>query len=391
MRVLHTGDWHVGRTIRGRSRREEHEAVLAEIVGIADEQEVDLVLVAGDIFDTAAPTPESEQIVYGALLELARADRQVVVLAGNHDNPSRLEALAKVFEPSGVHLRPFFAPATSGGLIELEIAGTRCQVVAVPWLSKRHVIRADDLMKDTHDAGDHQASYADRMVYLLEGLTAAFDADAVTIIVAHLTVVGGALGGGEREAHTVLEYAVSANAFPGTASYVALGHLHRTQRIDHPAPVWYSGSPLQLDFGEARDEKAVLIFDAEPGLPVGRVEPVPLAAGRRLRTITGSMDDLRAIEGTTGDDYLRVVLTETARAGLAEQVRDLFPHAVEVRVESEREPTTTARPERLGRSSPELFGEYLVEADAADERVLSLFTELHEQASTSREGAGDAS
>ena len=95
MRFLHTGDWHVGKTLRGRSRADEHRAVLAEIAAIAEAEQVDAVLVAGDLFDSAAPTAETEQIVYHALLALARTGAHVVVVSGNHDNERRLQAVAE--------------------------------------------------------------------------------------------------------------------------------------------------------------------------------------------------------------------------------------------------------------------------------------------------------
>src|SRR5213596_2801936 len=98
MKLLHTSDWHVGKLLRGRSRADEHREVLAEIAGIAAAEEVDAVLVAGDLFDTAAPSPESEEIVYRALLGLAATGATVVVVAGNHDNPRRLSAVAPLLE-----------------------------------------------------------------------------------------------------------------------------------------------------------------------------------------------------------------------------------------------------------------------------------------------------
>src|SRR5581483_8487112 len=109
MRFLHTADWHVGRTIRGRSRADEHVAVLAELAGIARAHEVDAVLVCGDVFNTAAPTPEAEQIVYRALLDLASTGARVVVLAGNHDSDRRLQAVQPLLELGAVVTRPVFA------------------------------------------------------------------------------------------------------------------------------------------------------------------------------------------------------------------------------------------------------------------------------------------
>ena len=105
MRLLHTSDWHVGKTIRGRSRADEHRAVLAEIVGLAEEHSVDLALVAGDLFETASPSAEAEAIVCRALLDLAGMGAAVAVIAGNHDNGRKLQAVAPVFSAAGrVHI-----------------------------------------------------------------------------------------------------------------------------------------------------------------------------------------------------------------------------------------------------------------------------------------------
>ena len=109
MRFLHTADWHVGRTIRGQSRADEHRAALAELAAVARDQEVDAVLVCGDVFDTAAPSPESEQIVYRALLDLASTGARVIVLAGNHDSDRRLQAVQPLIELGAVITRPVFA------------------------------------------------------------------------------------------------------------------------------------------------------------------------------------------------------------------------------------------------------------------------------------------
>lgn len=386
MRVLHTSDWHVGRTIRGRSRAVEHEAVLAEIVGVAEAHQVDLVLVAGDQFDTAAPAPDSERIVYQALLDLADTGAQVVVVSGNHDHPGRLEAVAPLLAHRRVHTGARLARPDEGGLLELETrSGEIARVALLPFLSQRGIVRADELM--ALDADQHAGRYEGRVRAVVRALCEGFTADAVNLVVAHLTVVGGVLGGGERAAHTIFDYHVAAQAFPANAHYVALGHLHRPQRIPAGAPVWYSGSPLELDFGEEGDGKAVLVVDAGAGRPA-EVVRVPLDAGRRLRTLRGTLEELEALADATGEDYLRVVVRDQARAGLAEQVREWFPEAVDVVME--RAATGSGegdRPARLGRSPVELFAEYLAESESADERVLALFTELLDEAADATAGA----
>lgn len=385
MRILHTSDWHVGRTIRGRSRAGEHRGVLAEIVRIAADEQVDLVLVAGDQFDTVAPAPESERIVWQALLDLAEIGAQVVTVAGNHDNPARLQAVAPLLRLGRVHAGAVLARPDEGGCIDVETgAGETARIALLPFLSQRAIVRADELM--ALDADQHAGRYDARARAVVDRLCAGFAADTVNLVVAHLMVAGGTLGGGERTAHTIFDYAVASAAFPATAHYVALGHLHRAQRIPAAAPVHYSGSPLQLDFGETADTKSVTIVDAAPGLPA-QTRTVGLTAGRRLRTVRGTLDDLEAMAGTTGEDYLRVLVQGERRAGLTDQIRDWFPEAVDVAVES---PATVApdpgAPSRAGRSPSALFAEYLSERGGTDERVQALFDELLE-AETVADGA----
>jgi exonuclease SbcD len=389
MRFLHTADWHVGKTVRGRSRADEHEAVLAEIVGIANDEAVDLVVVVGDVFDTAAPTPESERLVYRALLDLsAGGDRPVVVVAGNHDNPRRLGAVSPVFDLANVHLRTTVRPPADGGVLDLAVprTGERARLALVPFLSQRHVVHADDLMNlDATETGGH---YAERLARILGVLTEGFAADTVNIVLAHVMVSGGTMGGGERNAHTIFDYWVSPAAFPVGAHYVALGHLHRPQLINGPCPLWYSGSPLAMDFGEEADEKSVNVVDAAPGTPA-KVRSVALRAGRPFRTVRGTLAQLteRAEElapppGEPVDwpPYLRVFVREKARVGLADEVRALFPDAVEIKVEApETAGDGPAAERRAGRSPRELFSAYLEDRDVEDPRLVALFDELLEE------------
>jgi exonuclease SbcD len=387
MRILHTADWHVGKTVRGRSRADEHVAVLAELAAVADAEDVDLVLVVGDVFDTAAPAPESERIVYRALLDLSAGGRRpVVVVAGNHDNPRRLGAVSPVFDLAGVHLQTTVRPPDDGGVLELTIArtGERARLALLPFLSQRHVVHASDLMDlDATETGGH---YADRLARIVGVLTAGFTPETVNIVAAHVMVSGGMLGGGERSAHTIFDYWVSPGAFPVGAHYVALGHLHRPQRIEGPCPLWYPGSPLALDFGEERDRKAVLVVDAAPGTPA-KVREVPLRSGRAFRTVRGSMEQLTEIaaDGPLDPDeteppFVRVIVREKARVGLADEVRELFPDAVDVKVETPDAPGGTAPLDRSGRSPHDLFGAYLQDRGVEDARLVALFDELLDEA-----------
>lgn len=376
MRFLHTGDWHVGKTLRGRSRADEHRAVLAEIANIADAHEVDAVLVAGDLFDTAAPGPESEEIVYETLLRLSRA-RAVVVIAGNHDNPNRFNAVKPLFELGNVIALPRVAKPEDDGVVELENeGGERARVVLLPFVSQRGIVRAEQLM--SQDADEHAGKYAERLAEVLRNLCAEADPSAVNLVLAHAMVHGGTMGGGERSAHTVFQYSIPTSAFPADYHYVALGHLHRAQELAGGCPIHYSGSPLQLDFGETEDAKSVNIVEAAPGQPAS-VEQVSLSAGRRLRAVSGSLATLAELAGTVGEDFLLVEVKESPRPGLADEVRELLTNAVEVRVPLAESGSSAPRTHR-GRAPQELFHDYLEDVGSSNEQVEALFDELLEDA-----------
>lgn len=377
VKILHTADWHVGRAIRGRSRADEHRTVLDEIATIAAAEAVDLVAVAGDIFDVVAPTAESEQIVYQALLRLAHI-APVVMVAGNHDNRRRLEAVAPLLELGRVHVVATPTKPEDGGVVEVTTAsGETARIAMLPFVTQRGIVSASDLMN--LEAYEQGALYAERLTAIFKKLTEGITTDHVNLVVAHLMVAEGVLGGGERSAHTIFDYWVPAAVFNGPLSYVALGHLHRPQRVPAAAPVWYSGSPLQLDFGETDDQKAVIIVEAKPGEPAS-VRQVSLTVGRRLRKLEGTLESLEQLSGTTGDAYLKVVLHEPARVGLADRVREIFPEAVDVVLATSDVDEASPRDARLGRLPHELFVEYLTEVDAFDERVVELFDELLEEA-----------
>ena len=373
MRFLHTGDWHVGKSIAGRSRADEHEAVLSELAEHARAAKVDAVLVAGDLFDSAAPSAEAERVVYSALLGLA-AIAPVIAIPGNHDNERRLAAIAPLFRHVNVSISPFI----NRDCIDFETArGEKAKIALLPWLSQRYVVKADQLM--SKDAAELTGDFGDRIRRVIESLTSQFRDDTVNLLLGHVTIAGGEMGGGERSAQTIFDYWIDTTAFPANAHYVALGHLHKKQQMPGPCPVWYCGSPMQLDFSDTQANKNALIVEASPGRPA-TVEEVELTRARGLRTITGSIKDLQPLVGQTGDDYLRVIVREPARVGLSDEVRDMFPETVKVIIESsletpERNRDTAGR----DRSPHELFETYLAEKGISDNRLVALFDELYEE------------
>jgi exonuclease SbcD len=379
MRILHTSDWHVGKTLRGASRLDEHRAVLAEIATIAAEEQVDLVLVTGDLFESAAPTPDAQRVVWDALLALRATGARVIAIGGNHDNQYALDAWSPVFAAAGITLRGHATRPELGGVVELGTeAGERAHVVLLPFVSQRYAIRTEQMLE--LDAAQAAGLYAERMRLLIAALSAGFRPDTVNLVAAHCFVRGGTLGGGERDAQTIFDYSIEGLHFPKRANYIALGHLHRTQRMAAPAPAWYAGSPIQVDFGEEQDVKHVLLVDAEAGVPA-RVTTRELTSPWTLRTVRGSLAELNDLVHDVGDAWLRVVVREPTRAGLADDVRALFPRAVDVRVEVDvPAPTGRERTSRRGRSPHELFSEYLTTEGIDDPRVVRLFDRLYDDA-----------
>jgi len=336
MRLLHTGDWHVGRTIRGRSRSEEFADALREVVGIASQEGVDAVLLAGDIYDHRSPTPEADMLVFEALVRLHEAGIPVVAIPGNHDSALRLEALAQLLRPIGVTTVPRVVPPSEGSLAEVPSRdGSEVALVAcVPFVPERRFGDAASLFRATED---WYQSYADGMGRLLGAVCEGFRDDRVNVLLAHLFTDGAIPGGGEHQITIGIEYAISPSRLPATASYVALGHVHRPQAVrGAPSPTRYAGSLLQLDFGEKEQKKSVTIVDVSLGKPA-KVREVTLSAGRRLLDISGNIDEVLANGEKLLDAYLRVfVVTDGPVPGIAERVRQALPNAVDVSLRYER-------------------------------------------------------
>jgi DNA repair protein SbcD/Mre11 len=337
MRILHTADWHVGRAIRGRSRADEFAAALDEVVGIAQQEGVDAVLLAGDLYDHRSPAPEADALVFDALIRLHEAQIPVVAIPGNHDSAMRLEPLAKLLKPIGVTMVPRVVPPDQGSLVELASRdGKETAVVAcVPFVPERRFGDAAALFRATEE---WYQSYAEGMGLLLQAMTEPFRDDAVNVLVAHLFTDGAIPGGGEHQITIGIEYAVSPSRLPATASYIALGHVHRPQPVKGaPSPTRYSGSLIQLDFGEKNQQKSVAVVDAKPGRPA-KVREIPIAAGRKLLDVEGVLDEVLAKGVDQPGAFLRVfVHTDGPVPGVAERIRDALPNAVDVSLRYERE------------------------------------------------------
>ncbi|MBQ8659068.1 MAG: exonuclease subunit SbcD [Clostridia bacterium] len=282
MKILHTSDWHIGKRLVGRERLDEQEAVLDEIAQICETEEIELVIVAGDIFDTYTPSAEAENLFFKKIRKIAGETRAAILISGNHDDGVRLSASTPLSEELGVYIvgndrKPFglastraIHPVSSGkGYAVFENAkGERAFVSTLPYPNEAR-------FKEEKS----ELSYLERMkAWIDEGETG--NAEGLpSVFVSHLFVLGGEISESEREIGLGGARALPTESLP-KSDYIALGHLHKKQRMGK-GNCYYSGSPLQYSFDEASSEKIVKVFDLTAN-GVENLHDIPLKEGKRL-------------------------------------------------------------------------------------------------------------
>lgn len=278
MRLLHTADWHIGRTIEGRDRQKEHEAFFDELVRISREEKVDAVLMAGDVFDSVNPPAQGEELFYESMAKLSDyGNVPVLIIAGNHDHPARLAAARTILEKYRIFIQgyPSVKPLT------VPVHGTSSQlcIAGLPYPSES---RLKESFTELNDELALRDAYDEKISHIFQRLTASFSMKNVNIAMSHLFVAGGSGTESERPIEVGGAYTVRATQLPANVQYTALGHLHRPQNIKHAeAPARYAGSPLAFSFSEAGYAKSVTVVEVDPGASA-RIKEIPLSSGKPL-------------------------------------------------------------------------------------------------------------
>jgi exonuclease SbcD len=317
MRVLHTSDWHVGRMFHGRDLLADQEAVLGGLADLVADERVDVVVVAGDLYDRAVPSGEAVSACTRILDRIRSAGARLVITPGNHDSAPRLGAFAPFAEAGGLHLRTSVAELDRPVL--LADAHGPVALYGIPYLEPepaRHSLGID--------AAGHAGVLTEAMCRVRKDLA---NRGARSVVLAHAFVTGGAPSASERTIAVGGIEQVPMSVFDGV-DYVALGHLHGPQRLaEH---LRYSGSPLAYSFSEARHHKSVWLVDLDAHGLAG-VERRELPVPRPLAIVSGTLSSLLSDPAHDGlvDKYLSVELTDRVRPTDAlRRLQERFPHAV---------------------------------------------------------------
>ena len=261
MKFIHTSDWHIGKNLEGHSRLEEQEKFCDDFVKIVEENNIDMVIIAGDVYDTSNPPAGAETLFYKTICRLADdGNRCVLVIAGNHDNPERLSAVSPLAKEQGIIILGYPLSSTTEskykgfeiteagrGYLKLKIGGEKATIITLPYPSEK---RLNDAIRNVESEVELQKTYSNKIGDIFRKLEENFEEDSINIAVSHLFVSGGDPSDSERQIQLGGSLVVDKHDLPQKAQYTALGHLHKPQKASERLNVYYSGSPLQYSVKE---------------------------------------------------------------------------------------------------------------------------------------------
>ena len=380
MRILHTSDWHIGHRLYEQPRIEEHRQFLDWLLTMLQENAIDVLLVAGDIFDSALPSSEATDLYYQFLFRLYRETHtHAVITAGNHDSPMRLAAPREFLRMGRIHVVGLASEAAAC-VVNLPSENPSVSIAAVPYLSE------NELSHISFETEPERAErYRERLKTFYRQCVECMPPELPKILMGHLFVHGGKAGDSERNIQIGGATAMQISDFPDDVAYVALGHLHRPHAISGAAhPVQYAGSPLPLRFNEANYAKKVYLLDV-PTFGDVRVEEIEIPVFKKLCTVTGNLDEVRSAAMLPEWDgkYIQVQLTlDRPQVGISDQIREIFhQHGGEVLSVEVELPMQTERQEipiEDMQQPTEIFEQFYKEkfGEPPDELLMKTFDEL---------------
>lgn len=276
MKFIHTSDWHLGKSLEGHSRLEEQEQFCDDFVKLVNDNDIDMIIIAGDIYDTSNPPAQAEKLFYKTVSRLANnGERCVLIISGNHDNPERLAAITPLAHEQGIIVLGYPLSSTEKakyegfeileakeGCLKVEIKGEKATIITLPYPSEK---RLNEAIGNPSNDEEAQKTYSERVGELFRELEENFQEDTINIAVSHIFVVGGEGTDSERPIQLGGSLLVEKKDLPTKAQYIALGHLHKPQKASHRLNAYYSGSPLQYSKDERSYAKGANIVDLKAG------------------------------------------------------------------------------------------------------------------------------
>ncbi len=321
MRILHTADWHLGRTLHGANLIDDQAFVLEQFVDLAKNEKPDVIIIAGDVYDRAVPPNEAITLLDETLCRLVLdLGIQVILIAGNHDSPARLAFGHRLLYGSGLHI--LGQPASSTAPVAIEDRHGPVHIYPLPYAEPAIVRHCTD----KSELQGHQEA----MKCLLDGIWSRHPKGVRSIAVAHCFVTGSTECESERPLSIGGAGVIEPTVFKGF-SYVALGHLHRPQACDH-GRIRYSGSLLQYSFAEADHSKAILFIDMDSKGDCD-VKEIVLTPRRQVRCLRGELAQILAgaMNDKAGKDYLTVTLLDQGPIFDAMgKLREVYPNVLHI-------------------------------------------------------------
>lgn len=416
MRILHTSDWHLGKSLEQVSRIDEQREFIDWLCDAVEAQKIDLVLVAGDIYNTYNPSAAAEELFYDAIDRLSgKGKRAVVIIAGNHDNPERLCAASPLAYRNGIILLGYpgsdageYKTGSGGvsivqsgpGWLELKVPGCdqHAVILTLPYPSES---RLEEVLSQEADEGLLQKAYSDKIGSIFSSLSQHFRDDTVNVAMAHVFIRGGKESDSERTLQVGGALTVDPGVLPAKAHFVALGHLHRPQKIKSaPCPAFYSGSPLAYSFSEASHSKAVYLIDAVPGKEA-EITPIYLDCGKPLRRWVAEDGIGQALqwceEGRDANAWVDLEIVTDRILTVEEQktLRTLHPGIINIRPILKTSDMEVISPQhREGKRIDELFKDFYahkMQAPIPDELMGAFIEILNDEEEEGTEDETEAS
>lgn len=348
MKIIHTGDWHLGKNLEGESRLEEQEKFLIDFVNICEEKQADLVIIAGDVYDTSNPPAKAEKLFYDTLKKLSRNGKTLsLVIAGNHDNPERISAASPLAMDHGIIMvgsQKNVIPVgnygnhkivSSGeGFVEIEINNEKAVVLTVPFPSEKRL--EEIIYQDISDDEQRLKNYSDKIREIFDNLSKNFREDTINLVVSHLFAMGSLEDGSERSIQLGGSYIVDASCFPDKAQYTALGHVHKPQKVPGTqGKVRYSGSPIHYNKNELSYQKQINYIEVKVG-EEAEIQEISLPVYKKIEvwkasSIENAIDICKAHQEEESWVYLEIQTDRYIREDEIKLMRSLKTDILEIR------------------------------------------------------------